>query len=210
MPHHGPAHRSIAWSKQKLDELDALLTELDVFAAQLKGKAATEADKALGRIRQSRDVFRAYVAKGQADLEDTARTGVAKAESAIDDARAHIEKERVEAELAFQSFLSTASADADFARKALAARVKADRNAFDDSLDSIGDETEAAIEAARKDFDTALNRLSGEADKAETGAARVSAAGQDAWEAIREGLKEVHAVHARTAKRVAEAFARLR
>lgn len=210
MAYHRPAHRSIAWSKQKLDELDALLTELDASAAGLKDKAKADADRALDRIRAARDTFRTYVADARADVAGAAEAGASKARRVVDEGREDLEKEWVEAELAFQSFLSSAAVDASVARKALAARVKAERHALDASLDEIAGEAGAAIDAARKDFDTALGRLEKEADKAQTGADKISAAGAEAWSAIREGLKEAHAVHAGTARKVADAFARLR
>jgi DNA repair exonuclease SbcCD ATPase subunit len=203
-------HRSIVWSKQKLDELDALLTELDASTAKLKGDMKAEATQARDKIRASRDAFRAYVDNAEKEAAETVKASSAKAKAAVKDAQADIEAEWVEAELAFQEFIAAVADDAEMARKALIARAKAEREAIDASLDRIDAETAEAMESARKDLDAALDRLSSEADKVQAKAGQVSAAGAESWQAIRAGLKEAHAVHARTAKTVAQTFERLR
>lgn len=211
MSNHAATHRSIVWSKQKLDELDALITELDAYGKTLDARAQAGADKALGRIRASRDAFKAYLDAIRAEAgEETAN-----ARRAADDARTDIEGEWVEAELAFQAFLAATSADAKAARKAFAARATAERKALEKSLDEIRDETAATIEAARKEFDGALDRVSEATGKVEAGVGGISVggistAGAESWQAIREGLKEAHAVHVNTARKIAAAFARLR
>lgn len=210
MSDHQATRRSIVWSKQKLDELDTLITELDAYGKNLEGKAHAEAEKALGRIRASRDAFKAYLGEIRTQSVETAKGEAAKARRAAADAGTDIEEEWVEAELAFQSFLSAASADANAARKALAARARAERDALEKSLDEIRDETAATIEAARKEFDAALDGVSEETGKVEAEAGKISTAGAESWQAIRKGLKEAHAVHVNTAGKVAAAFARLR
>ena len=104
MSYQEPAHRSIAWGKQKLDALDALLNELDSSVAGLNGKAKVDAGKALDRIREARDAFRAYIAGAQAEIKNTAITEASKARQVIEEAREFIENEWVDAELAFSVF----------------------------------------------------------------------------------------------------------
>ncbi|SPL62615.1 hypothetical protein [Ochrobactrum soli] len=209
MSDHKATHRSIVWSEQKLDELDALITELDSYGKNLDGKAVADANKALGRIRASRAAFKTYLDGARLEADETIKGEAEKTSRIAANARTDIEEEWVEAELAFQSFLSAASADAKAARKALVARTRAERKALETSLDKIRDETTATIEAARKEFDAALDRVSKETGKVEAGAGRISVAGAESWQAIREGLKEAHAVHVNTARKIAAAFARL-
>jgi hypothetical protein len=202
--------RSIVWSKQKLDELDALLNELDASTARLQGEMKVQADKARDKIRSARDALQAYVTNADTEAEGWFRESAANAKQTLEDTQAEIEEEWIQAELAFQDFLAAVDDDAQMARKALAARARADREAIDASLDRIDAETTKAMEAARRDMDTALDWLSSEADMVQAKAGQISAAGAESWEAIRAGLKEAHAVHARTAQSVSEAFQRLR
>ena len=202
--------RSIVWSKQKLDELDALLNELDASTARLQGEMKVQADKARDKIRSARDALQAYVTNADTEAEGWFRESAANTKQTLEDTQAEIEEEWIQAELAFQDFLAAVDDDAQMARKALAARARADREAIDASLDRIDAETTKAMEAARRDMDTALDRLSSEADMVQAKAGQISAAGAESWEAIRAGLKEAHAVHARTAQSVSEAFQRLR
>ncbi len=71
----------------------------------------------------------------------------------------------VEVESAFQSFLSAAKDEAEIVRDVLAARAHAQRQSWEKSLKNLGDQASQAVEKARGEFDAALKRLSGEAER---------------------------------------------
>lgn len=202
--------RSIVWSRQKLDELDALLKELQASAEKMSGDAKAEAATQLDRIRTSREAFKQYIQMIEAEASKAASADFSKSRHALKMAHADIEQQWVEAGLAFQSFLAAASDDAELARKVLLSRAKAERDALEASLDQMTKDTVDAIAEARNDFDDALDRLSHEADRLEAKATDVSIAGKESWRAIRQGIKDAHAVHTRTARAVAETLDRLR
>jgi len=209
MQDHKATHKSIIWCQQKLNELDAMITELETSAKSLKGQAKADGEKALERIRTSREAFEAEIERARADTREKVRGEAAQARKAMDNARDELEDQWIEAELAFQTFLTERSNDAEAARKAFAARSKATREALDRSVDEFHKETEAAMHDARDKLDAALDRLSKEIGKLETEADKVSAVGSESWRSVRDGLKQAHAVHVNTAKNVAEAFRKL-
>lgn len=192
MTTQGSAHRSIAWSKQKLDELDATITELDGLAKNLQGDARGKADKAVDRIRSARDAFKTEV--------DAAGKAV---KGSVADVQHNLDDDWVEAELAFQGFLAAAAGDASLAKSAILARAEAQRKSWLAGLDRIRDSATSAATAARSEMDAAVQRLAGEAGK-------VSTAGDESWKAIRGGLAEVGAVNERTFKKIVDALAGLR
>ncbi len=189
----GSAPQSTVWSKQKLSELDALLVELQHAAKKLNAATRLEADQYINRIRASRDAFRDYVQHAEADALDAAASGAAKSRKAAEKARADIEREWVEAGLAFQAFVSAASADENFMRKAIESRARAERRALDLWLDQSGGGNTEAAENARADFQDAMDRLSDEAQRLEAIAGAISSAGTEAWEVFRRALRDAYA-----------------
>lgn len=209
MPNEHPAHRGIAWAEQKLAELDALITKLDAETKTVEGNARLEADKALNRLRTSRDAFKASVEKSLTEAEDKTQAGAASARQAAAAVQADLEKEWVEGETAFHAFLTAVSGDAALMRQALAARASAEREAFQSSLERIRKQSAAAIDAARESLDAALHRVSADADRVEAGLGKISSAGDESWKALREGLQETRAANDRTVRKIAAAFAKL-
>jgi prefoldin subunit 5 len=70
MSQQSRAHDYLEWAKQKLDEIEAALVSLDNAAGTLKNDARAEADRAVVRIRATRDAFKASVDALRADAAD--------------------------------------------------------------------------------------------------------------------------------------------
>jgi hypothetical protein len=69
MSQQSRTHDYSVWAKEKLDEIGAILVSLDFVAkTTLKNSAYREADRAIVRIRATRDAFKAAVEPLRADV----------------------------------------------------------------------------------------------------------------------------------------------
>ena len=123
------AHESLEWTKQKLDEIDAILASLEDSVETLKSEARREADRAIARIQTARRAFKVKV--------DDIRADAAAVKGTADDAYVALEAEWAEVELGFQAFLTAAAGQADVVKKALAARAEAQGKSWQSSLSAI-------------------------------------------------------------------------
>lgn len=195
------AHGSLEWTKQKLDEIDAILASLEGSVATLKSEARKEADRAIARIKVARDAFKAQV--------DAAQAEAATAKGIADKAFATLEAEWVEVELAFQAFLTAAAGQADVVKKAIAARAEAQRKAWQGSLDAVRKAGTDAVNQARLELDAAVRRLTAEAERTQAKVGKVSTAGDESWKAMKDGLEEIRSVYDDTWKKINDALAKI-
>lgn len=195
------AHESIVWTKRRLDEVDAMVTEAEKAANELQETARANADKALIRLRQSQAKLKAQVEILQAQADET--------KSAALMAQKAMEEEWVEVEQAFQAFLASAGEQSDVARKAISARIEAQRTSFESALNDLKAQAQAAVEKAGAEFDAAVARLSEETEKTKAKIGQASSAGEETWAAIKAGIAETKAVHEKTMKRITDALAKL-
>jgi predicted nucleic acid-binding Zn-ribbon protein len=194
-------HETIAWAKQRLDELDAIIFEVEKASKDLSGSVRAEADDARARLEASRTSLRKSYEGLRAEAEDLKHT----AEDLQDD----LDAEWVEVETSFQSFLGALTDQADTVRSIVAARVEAQRQAWDNSLKGLRDQAAETVDNARGELDAAIKHLSDEADKFQARIGEVKDAGDTSWEAVKNGLAEAKAVHDRTIVKIKGAFAKL-
>lgn len=195
------AHDAIAWAKQRLGDVDAIVSEVEKAAGTLKESARREGDAALARLQASRLRLQEYY--------DGLRAEADSATSTAEDVQKSIEAEWVEVESAFQSFLSAVGDQAETVRGIVVARAQAQRRSWGNSLKDIRDQAAAAVETARGEFDAAIKRLSDEAEKLQARIGEAKGAGDESWEAVKSGLADAKVLHERTIQRIKDAFSKL-
>lgn len=194
-------HETIAWAKQRLDELDAIISEVEKMSNELQGSVRAEANAALARLEASRASLQKSYDDLRAKVEDLDRTA--------EDLQDALDAEWVEVETSFQSFLGALAGQADTVRSIVAARVEAQRQAWDNSLKGLRDQAAETVDKAHGELDAAIKRLSDEADKFQARIGDVKDAGDASWEAVKSGLIEAKAVHDRTIEKIKSAFAKI-
>ena len=194
-------HETIVWAKQRLDELDALISEVEKRSKDLSGSVRAEADAALARLEASRASLQQSYDELRAEAEALDRTA--------EDLQDAFDAQWVEVETAFQSLLGALAGQAETARGIVAARVEAQRQAWDNSLKRLRDQAAETVDTARGELDAAINRLSEEAERFQARIGEVKDAGDTSWEAVKSGLAEAKAVHNRTIDKIKGAFAKL-
>ncbi|MCW2318569.1 bisphosphoglycerate-dependent phosphoglycerate mutase [Rhodoblastus acidophilus] len=192
------SHEAIAWLKQRLDELDAIILEIEKSAAGQSAVAQAEAQKALARIQAARLAFQTQYETLRARAEQTPKA----AQDALDD-------EWIEVEAALQSFLAATADQADAIRGIVIARAAVQRRAWDASVESLAAQANETVEKGRQEFDAVMRRLSEHAEKFQAGFDQAKDVGEESWTALKVGLAEVKAVHDRTMEKVKSSVARL-
>lgn len=192
------AHEAVAWAKQRLDDVDAIISEVEKATGELKDEARAQADAALSRLQVSRAKVQNYYDQLRAEA-DAVKGGVEDA----------LETEWVEVESAFQAFLSATKDQGETARDVVVARARAQRKSWDDSLKGLRAQAEEAVEKARGELDAAIKRLSDEAEKFQSRIGEAKDAGDESWAAVKAGLVDAKAVHDRTIQKIKDAFSKL-
>ncbi|MDX3808833.1 MAG: hypothetical protein QHC89_20895 [Bosea sp. (in: a-proteobacteria)] len=201
MSNQSYAHETIAWAKQRLDDADTIVSQVEKTAETLKEEARKEAEAALTRLRASRGKIQ--------KIYDGLRAEAVGAKEGAEQVQESLEAEWVEVESALQSYLSVAEDQAETVRGVVLARAQAQRRSWEASLQEIRDRAANAIESARGELDAAIKRLSDEAEKFQARIGDAKDAGDESWEAVKSGVAEAKAVHDRTIQRIKDAFSKL-
>lgn len=201
MTKQSPAHDTVSWAKQRLDDLDATISEVEKATDKLKGDARAEADAALARLKASQAKVQGYY--------EQLRAQTAAVKDRAEEAQGALEAEWVEVESAFQSFLSAAKGQANTVRDVIAARAEAQRKSWETSFEQLRGHAEGVVDKARGEFDAAIKRLSDEAEKFQSRIGEAKDAGDESWSAVKDGLAEARAAHARTIEKIRGAFSKL-
>lgn len=195
------AHEAVAWAKQRLDDVDTIVSKGEAIAGGLRESSQKAAEQALVHLRDSRARLQHYYEELRASGEATKRD-VAEAQRAL-------ETEWIEVESAFQAFLLAAGEEAGAVRDIVVARAKAQRCAWEASLNEFHQQAAEIIEQRRVELDAAIQRLSDEIERLQGRIGNARDAGDSALSALREGLADARAVHGRTIEKIKEAISKL-
>lgn len=194
-------HETVVWARQRLDDLDAIISGIEKRSDKLKDNARKETDAVLTRLKTSRGTIQ----KIQDDLSVEADT----VKGRVEDIRDALEVEWVEVESAFHSFLSAAKDQVEIVRDVVVARARAQRQSWEASVNGLREQAGDVVEKARAELDAAIKRLSDEAEKFQVRIGDAKDAGDESWKAVKGGLTDARAVHDRTIQRIKDAFSKL-
>ncbi|MGE4404951.1 hypothetical protein [Pseudomonas sp.] len=195
------AHHAIAWAKHRLDETDAILSQVEKSAADIKEDTRKQADAARARLAASR-------AKLQQYYDDLlAQADTAKQEA--DEIQDKLEAEWIEVESALQQFVATTGDQVKTVRGIVVVRTRAQRQAWQNALKDLRDQAADAVEKARSELDAAFDRLSTEAEKFQAHIGEVKDAGDESWRAVKQGFADAKAAHAVTVQKIKDAFSKV-
>ncbi len=195
------AREAVAWAKQRLDDVDAIISEVEKTSGRLKDTARRDADAALARLKASRGTIQ--------EIHDGLRAEAETAKGRAEDIQEALEAEWVEVESAFQTYVSAAKDQAEAVREVVAARAKAQRQSWKASLTALRQQAADAVETARGEFDAAIRRVSDEAEKFQARIGEAKDAGDESWKAVKGGLADARVVHDRTIRKIKDAFSKL-
>lgn len=194
---HSSTHFYINWAKERLDEMDAILTSLEGKASVVQADARHIANNALADLRKSRDGFRDTVKKQEEASEAVWIGGKAKLEdewnSFEDGVRKYVESFGKQIEDQRATFTLQA-----------AAQLKAWRVA----ADKLGNDAKQFAAERRTEIDAAVKRMSVDAAAAEEKLQKLNQAGTQSWSSLMAALTETRAAFDRANQAAREAFKR--
>lgn len=198
MPDQSRAHDAVAWARQRLDEVDAMIASAETALLDLQEQSRAEAAQGVERLRAIREAL-----KTGCDRLGT------EAEAALGDAteaQKALAADWVEAEATFLAFLSATRDRSETARALITARAEAQQRSWQDTLAQIRGQATKTLETVHADLDSAVQRLFDELEKVQARAGDLREAGDQSWAALKVGLSEAKAVQDRTLQKIREAF----
>jgi chromosome segregation ATPase len=170
------AHRALAWSQDRLAQLDADITALENDAGRLRGETRTKAEATLADLRKQRDAYRRRAQDAAAHEKNWSDAQVAEERQALDNAWATFQTTRDE-------YLDESAATIATRRAVLEAELEAQEKAL------AGLRADAAKLSAdqRVAIDARIAALNADVDKAK---ARVSKTSGDVWETTKKSYGE--------------------
>ena len=172
-------HQALAWSQDRLAQLDANITALEKDASRLRDEARTKADAALADLRKQRDAYRRRAQDAAANAKNWSDAQVAEARQALDNDWAAFQATRdkylEESKASIATRRAVLKAELEVQQKALAglradaAKLTADQRAAIDAriaeLNASVEETKAHVSKASAEAWETTKKSYGEAQR---------------------------------------------
>jgi hypothetical protein len=176
------AHFYLNWAKERIDEMDAVLTSLEGKSAQVTASARAAAEKIVAVLRTRRDAF-------LSEMQQLAGAS----ESAWVEAKTRLEGDwtifQVDVKKYVEEFSQMQEQQKATFEGAAAAQLKAWRQA----ADRIQGEAATFAADRRAAIDTAVQQMRADATAAEANFQKVAMAGSQSWTALTTALTESRA-----------------
>ena len=194
MPEQSSMHSYLNWTKQRIDEMDAVLASLEAKASEVKADSKVKADQLIADLKKRRDEF-------QAKAKTQAQAG----EAALQAAQTQLEAQWHGFETQVKTYFDTVSEQieqhqATF-RDVAAAQIKTWREA----ADRFHEEATKVAASKRADIDAAVKQMKAHAADTE---ARLQQAGKESWVALSAALAELRKAFDRANQQAGDALKR--
>ena len=195
MPTDPYAHHWSNWMKQRLDEMDATSTSIEIRLATLKADAKKQAEKAVADIQAQRAAFQEAIRKQHHESEaDWAKT------------KSALEANWASFETAVQGYLKHARPLVEQQQATFKARAEAQRKAWEETISKLRGKAATFAAAKKQELDVELCRLQGEADAAKCKLETNLKAGEQSWAALKTALEESRIAFDKASHKALEAF----
>ena len=179
MPEQSTMHAYLNWTKQRIDEMDAILASLEAKAGQAKADSKVKADQLIADMKKRRDEFQAKAkAQGQAG------------ETALQASRAQLETQWRGFESQVKTYFDTVSKQAEQQHAAFRDVVAAQLKAWRAAADTFHSEASKIATTKRADLDAAVKQMRADAVEAEARFNKLKQAGSESWAALSAALSE--------------------
>ena len=191
-------HFYVNWAKERLDEMEAVLTSLESKVGEVQADARDKANKALADLRKSRDIFRDTVKK-QAEANEAAWTS----------AKGKLEPEWNSFEAEVKKYVESFSKQAEQQQTTFKLQSAAQMKAWREAADKFAGDTKQFATARQAEIDAAVKRMQADASAAEEKLQKhLDQMGAQSWSALMAVLTETRAAFDRANQAAREAFKR--
>ncbi|MGO8909932.1 MAG: hypothetical protein ACLQDM_11550 [Bradyrhizobium sp.] len=191
-------HFYVNWAKERLDEMEAVLTSLESRIGEVQADARDKANKALADLRKGRDIFRDTVKK-QAEANEAAWMS----------AKAKLEPEWNTFEAEVKKYVENFGKQVEQQQATFKLQSAAQLKAWREAADKLAGDTKQFATERQAEIDTAVKRMQADATAAEEKLQKqMEQMGAQSWSALMAALTETRAAfdHANQAAR--DAFKR--
>jgi len=179
MTEQSSMHSYLNWSKQRIDEMDAILASLEGKAGEVQADSKVKANQLIADLKKQRDEFQANVKK-QAKATEVA----------WESNRAQLDSQWKAFETQVRTYIDTVAKQVPqqqaLFRDVAAAQVKAWR----DAAKTIQDVATKFAAGRRADVDAAVIKMKADAAEAEARLQKLNQTGNESWAALSAALAE--------------------
>ena len=178
MTENNNQHAYLAWTKQRLDEMDAALASFEIKASLVKADAKAKAAQLQADMKQRR-----------ADFESEVKAQVTASEATLQASKAQLEKQWVSFETELKAYMETAGKDIDHKRETFANIAAAQTKTWAEDIEKLkGNATKLGTEGKAK-ADKAIAQMQSTATEARTHIDKFKQAGDESWTALSLALQ---------------------
>ena len=179
MSEQGSMHAYLHWTKERIDEMDAVLASLEAKAHTLQADSRKKADQFVQRLARTRDEFKA-AAKKQAEAGETAWQ---RAKPQMESLWTNFE---AEVKTYFETFGKQVEQQQATFQQIAAAQAKAWQKAAEEFQNSA-----AKMSASKRtEIDAAVRQMKVEAGKVEARLEKLKHAERESWSALSAALAD--------------------
>ena len=179
MPEQSSMHSYLSWTKERIDEMDAILASLESRTSELKADAKTKADQLIAEMKKRRDDF-------QANAKAHAEAG----EAAWHAAKAQLDSEWHGFEAQVKTYFEGVGKQLEQQQATFRDVAAAQATAWQDAAEKLHSQAEQVAEAGRAEVEAKIKQLRADAAEAEARLQKLKQAGTESWTALSAALAE--------------------
>jgi hypothetical protein len=195
MPERSSAHAYLNWTKQRIDEMDAMLASLEAKAGEAKADSKLKADQLIADMKKLRDEFQAR-----------AKAQVQASEAAVQASKAQLETEWRGFETQVKAYFETVGKQVEQQQGTFGDAVAAQLKAWRAAADAFSSEAAKIATAKRADLDAAVKQMKADAAEAEARLQKLKQAGSETWSSLSAALAESRKAFDRANQTTADAL----
>ena len=179
MPEQSSMHWYLSWTKERNDEMDAILASLESRTSELKAEAKTKADQLIAEMKKRRDDF-------QANAKAHAEAG----EAAWHTAKAQLDSEWHGFEAQVKTYFEGVDKQLEQQQATFRDVAAAQATAWQDAAEKLHRQAGQVAEAGRAEVEAKIKQLRADAAEAEARLQKLKQAGTESWTALSAALAE--------------------
>jgi hypothetical protein len=190
-------HFFASWTKERLDEMDAMLASLEDKASEVQADARDKADRLLAALRKTRDGFR-----------DSIKKLAGASEPAWNIAMKNLEAEWRSFENEVKTYVESYGEQVELQQATFKQQAAAQLNAWHEAVDKLAVAAEEFAAERRGEIEANVKRMKADAVAAQEKLLKLNQAGVQSWSALTAALAETRAAFDRANHAAQEAFKR--
>jgi hypothetical protein len=194
------SRQAIAWSQDRLSELDAGVSAVEADAATLRADTRITADRRLADLRAARESYRAKA-------EDAAANASSWTDTQFDEAQRTLDQSWEDFDTALEAYLDETHADLKRRQAVLAVRLHAREESSSRAIADLRSRAQSLSAEERIKAETRIAALEAQERSARARLGRLEDASEESWRTVIQSFAETRALFAETYLSIRQSFA---